>query len=258
MRLALAAAILSLIAGAARAQDGAPDAALVAELVAANHILFSEGIVDGFGHVSARHDKDPNRFLLARSMAPALVSAEDILEFDLDGNAIDAKGRALYLERFIHSEIYKAHPEIKAIVHSHSPSVIPFGVTDVPLRPIYHMSSFLGSGVPVFEIREAGGDATDMLVRSPALGASLAKKLGSASVLLMRGHGDVAVGDSIKVAVFRAIYTEINARLEAEALRLGNGQINFLSPGEAAASAATNAALVGRAWELWERKADRP
>ncbi|HEX9490933.1 MAG TPA: class II aldolase/adducin family protein [Stellaceae bacterium] len=247
----LAAALL--LATPASAQPTAPDRALVEDVVAANRILYDQGVVDGFGHVSARSDKDANRFLLARSMAPGLVKAEDILEFDLAGNAVVAQGRALYLERFIHSEIYKAHPNVKAIVHSHSPSVIPFGVTGVPLKPIYHMSSFLGAGVPIFEIREAGGDGTDMLVRNPALGAALAQKLGNSTVLLMRGHGDVVVGDSVRQAVFRAIYTETNAKLQSEALRLG--QVTFLNDQEAAASMATNAALVDRAWDLWKAKA---
>jgi HCOMODA/2-hydroxy-3-carboxy-muconic semialdehyde decarboxylase len=249
----LAAALL--LAAPAFAQLAAPDRALVADVVAANHILYDQGVVDGFGHVSARSDKDLNRFLLARSMAPGLVKAEDILEFDLSGNAIDAQGRALYLERFIHSEIYKAHPEVRAIVHSHSPAVIPFGVTGVPLRPIFHMSSFLGAGVPVFEIREAGGAGTDMLVRNPALGAALAQKLGGSTVVLMRGHGDVVVGRSVREAVFRAIYTEVNAKLESEALRLGEGRVTFLNDQEAGASMATNAALVDRAWDLWKAKA---
>jgi ribulose-5-phosphate 4-epimerase/fuculose-1-phosphate aldolase len=246
-----------LLASPALAQGASapPDPALLEDLVAANHILYAEGVVDGFGHVSARHDKNPDRFLLARSMAPGLVTKADIMEFDLDGNAVDPQGRAVYLERFIHSAIYRTHPEVKAIVHSHSPAVIPFGATAVTLKPIFHMSSFLGAGVPVFEIREAGGNATDMLVRNPALGAALADKLGRASVILMRGHGDVVVGGNVKEAVFRAIYTEINARLEADALRLGNGQVTFLNDGEAAASAATNAALVGRAWDLWKQKA---
>jgi ribulose-5-phosphate 4-epimerase/fuculose-1-phosphate aldolase len=244
-----------LLAAPAVAQPAAPDRALVEDVVAANRILYDQGVVDGFGHVSARSAQDPSHFLLARSMAPGLVKAEDILEFDLAGNALDAQGRALYLERFIHSEIYKAHPEVKAIVHSHSPGVIPFGVTGVPLKPIFHMSSFLGTGVPVFEIRDAGGDGTDMLVRNPALGAALAQKLGNSSVLLMRGHGDVVVGDSVRQVVFRAIYTETNARLQSEALRLGGGQVTFLNDKEAAASMATNAALVGRSWDLWKAKA---
>ncbi|HXY99345.1 MAG TPA: class II aldolase/adducin family protein [Stellaceae bacterium] len=233
----------------------APDPALIDDLVAANHILYNEGVVDGFGHVSARHDKEPGRFLLARSMAPGLVGGDDILVFDLDGNALAAGGRALYLERFIHGEIYKARPDVAAIVHSHSPSVIPFGATAVALKPIYHMSGFLAAGAPVFEIREAGGEATDMLIRSPALGAALARRLGAAAVALLRGHGNVVVAESLKLAVFRAIYTEINARLQAEALLLGQGRVTFLNEQEAAAATATNGPQVGRAWDLWKRNA---
>ncbi|MBV9859088.1 MAG: class II aldolase/adducin family protein [Alphaproteobacteria bacterium] len=256
LRWLLLLATLLLGAGPSLAQSaGAPDQGLVDDLVAANRILYDQAIVDGFGHVSVRHDKDPSHFLLARSMAPGLVTAEDIMEFDADGNAVDAHGRAVYLERFIHSEIYKAHPEIKAVVHSHSPAVIPFGVAPVPLRPVYHMSSFLGAGVPVFEIRDAGGEATDMLIRTPALGAALARALGNSAAVLMRGHGDTVVGRSVKEAVFRAIYTETNARLEADALRLGQGHVTFLNDQEAAKSAETNAALIGRAWDLWKTRA---
>src|SRR6185295_16973302 len=129
-----------------------PSTALIRDLVAANRILFREGVVDAFGHVSARHDGDPRRFLLARSIAPGTVTTADILEYDLDGNALDARGRSSYLERFIHGEIYRARPDVQAVVHSHSPSVIPFGVTGRALKPIFHMSAFLGSSVPVFEI----------------------------------------------------------------------------------------------------------
>jgi HCOMODA/2-hydroxy-3-carboxy-muconic semialdehyde decarboxylase len=228
---------------------------LIEDLVAANRILDREGVLDGFGHVSGRHGADPARFLLARSMAPGLVTGDDIMEFDLDGNAIDPRGRALYVERFIHSEIYKAHPEVEAIVHSHSPSIIPFGATAVPLRPIYHMSSFLGAGAPVFEIREAGGLATDMLVRSPELGAALAHRLGNSAVVLMRGHGNVVVGASVQQVVFRAIYTEVNAKLQAEASRLGQGQVEFLNAEEAANATETNNKVLGRPWELWKRQA---
>jgi ribulose-5-phosphate 4-epimerase/fuculose-1-phosphate aldolase len=231
------------------------DPELIGDLVAANRILAAEGVLDGFGHVSARHDKDPGRFLLARSMAPALVTAGDVMEFDLDSNPIDAQGRTAYLERFIHSEIYRVHPEVQAVVHSHSPAVIPFGVVGVALRPIFHLGGFLGVGVPVFEIRDIGGLATDMLIRNAALGAALAKTLGSAPVALLRGHGDVVVGRSVKEAVFRAIYTEVNARLESEALRLGQGQVVFLNEEEAKAAAETNSAQIGRPWELWKAKA---
>ena len=231
------------------------DPELIDDLVAANRILSDQGVVDGFGHVSARHPEEPGRFLLARSMAPGLVTADDIMEFDLDGTALDPRGRALYVERFIHSEIYKAHPEVNAVVHSHSPSVIPFGATKVPLRPIYHMSSFLGAGVPVFEIREAGGPATDMLIRSPELGAALARKIGNSAVVLMRGHGDVVVGRWVRQVVFRAIYTEVNAKLQSEALRLGGGEVEFLNQQEAANATATNDAVLSRPWDLWKRQA---
>jgi len=231
------------------------DPALIEDVVAANRILYDQGVVDGFGHISARHDKDPQRFLLARSMAPGLVTAADIMEFDLDGNPVDPQGRTPYLERFIHSEIFKAQPEVAAIVHSHSPAVIPFGVAPVLLRPIYHMSSFLGVGVPVFEIRDSGGPATDMLIRTPQLGAALAKTLGNMPVALLRGHGNVVVGGSVREVVFRAVYTEVNARLEADALRLGQGEVTFLNEDEAKASMATNQGQITRAWDLWKAKA---
>ncbi len=237
---------LVMTAAPAGAQSPTADPALIEDLVAANRILYDQSVVDGFGHVSVRHDKNPERFLLARSMAPGLVTAADIMEFDRDSNAIDPKGRAVYLERFIHSEIYKAHPEVKAVVHSHSPAVIPFGVTSVTLRPVFHLSSFLAGGAPVFEIREAGGSATDMLIRTPELGAALARTLGAAPVALMRG---------LQEAVFRAIYTEVNARLEAEALRLGQGQVVFLNDEEAAKATATNAGVLVRAWDLWKTRA---
>jgi HCOMODA/2-hydroxy-3-carboxy-muconic semialdehyde decarboxylase len=231
------------------------DRTLIDDLVAANRILYNEGVVDGFGHVSGRHDKDPERFLLARSMAPGLVTAADLMEFDLAGDPIDAQGRTPYLERFIHSEIYKAYPAVQAVVHSHSPAVIPFGVVAAPLRPIFHMGSFLGLGVPVFEIRGAGGPATDMLIRTPALGEALAKSLGSAAVALLRGHGNVVIGASVKEVVFRAVYTEVNARLQSEALRLGQGQVVFLNDAEAMASMTTNQGQITRSWDLWKAKA---
>jgi HCOMODA/2-hydroxy-3-carboxy-muconic semialdehyde decarboxylase len=229
------------------------DPALIQDLVVANRILAAQGIVDGFGHVSARHDEYPDRFLLARSMAPALVSAGDILEFDLEGKPYDPQGRAVYLERFIHGEIYRARPDVMSVVHSHSPSVIPFGVTGKSLKPIYHMSGFLASGVPIFEIRDGAGDGTNMLISDQKLGAALAKTLGSATAALMRGHGDVVVGTSVMQAVYRAIYTEMNAKLELDARQLGT--IKYLSKREGVAAAAVNDKVMMRAWELWKRAA---
>lgn len=239
--------------GPAPASAGPADPALLEDLVTANRILFDQGVVDGFGHISARHDKDPARFLLSRSMAPGLVTPADIMEFDLDGTPVDARGRAVYLERFIHGEIFRMYPHVMSVVHSHSPAVIPFGVSRVALRPLYHMSSFLGAGAPVFEIRDTAGPATDMLIRSRELGQALARSVGDNPVVLMRGHGSVVVAPSVRQAVFRAVYTEQNARMESEALRLGD--VTFLNEQEAARAMATNAGLVDRPWELWRKKA---
>jgi ribulose-5-phosphate 4-epimerase/fuculose-1-phosphate aldolase len=227
--------------------------ALLDDLVAANRILFDQGVVDGFGHVSVRHDKDPNRYMLSRSMAPALVTRDDILEYDLDSTPVDPRGRISYLERFIHGELYKARPDVIAIVHSHSPAVIPFADTAVPLRPMNHIAGFLGAGVPIFEIRDTAGPATDMLIRNPSLGHALAATMGTHSVALMRGHGSVAAAQSIRHVVFRAVYTEVNARTQAEAMKLGTP--TFLSAEEAAAATKTNDGLVDRPWELWRQRA---
>src|SRR5215475_723897 len=166
---------------------GTPDPALIENLVAAYRILAQQGVLDGFGHFSARHNRAANRFIMARSLAPELVTAADLIEFDLDGNAVDAKGRAVYSERFIHGEIYRARPDVRAVVHNHAPSVIPFGVTNVPMRPVYHMAGFIGNGVPIFDIRKTFG-MTDMLVSDSAKGRALAQALGDKTCVLMRGH----------------------------------------------------------------------
>jgi ribulose-5-phosphate 4-epimerase/fuculose-1-phosphate aldolase len=234
---------------ARRTRAASPGAATVEELVAANRILYAQSVLDGYGHVSARHDTRTHRFWMSRNMAPGLVTAGDIMEFDLDGEPVDARGRRTYAERFIHSEIYRRRPDVNAIVHSHSPAVIPFGVTNVPLRPIFHMSGFLGSGVPVFEIREVAGD-TDMLIRNPALGAALALRLGDKPAALMRGHGSVTVGISLPQAVFRAVYLEVSARLQSEAMKLGS--INFLTSEEARLASAMSDMHLLRPWMLWK------
>jgi ribulose-5-phosphate 4-epimerase/fuculose-1-phosphate aldolase len=245
--------------GAATAQSPAPktpeqqDADNVADLVVANHILADLGVVDGFGHISVRSVKNPTHYFISRSRAPALVTADDILEYDLDDNQINPRGRSSYLERFIHSEIYKSRPDVHSVVHSHSPAVIPFGVVKVPLKPISHMGGFLVRDVPVFEIRETGGNETDMLIRNKALGAALAKKLDKNPVVLMRGHGDTVVGSTIKIAVFNAFYTENNARLQSEAMKLGSDVV-FLNEVEAAKVGATNESQVERPWEIWKMR----
>ena len=229
----------------------AADSALIDKLVVANRILYREGVVDGFGHVSARHDRSPQHFLLARSMAPALVRRADILTFDFDGKAQDAGDARPYLERFIHAEIYRVRADVHAVVHSHSPSVIPLGATKQPLRPIFHMSGFLGEGAALFDIRDAAGD-TDMLISNGALGAAMAKALGDKSVVLMRGHGSTVVGGSVEQAAYRAIYAEVNARLQIEATQLG--PVTYLNAQEARKAAAMNDAVLSRPWELWVRE----
>jgi len=244
--------LLGLVDARAQTPAAGVDAALLEDMVIGSRILADFGVLDGFGHVSARHPGNPSHFLMARSLAPALVTADDIMEFDLDGNAVDARGRTVFLERFIHGEIYKARPDVMGVVHTHSPGVIPFGVTKVPLRAMFHNPSFLAAGVPVWDVRKDFGE-TNMLVSNSALGKSLAETLGDKSVVLMRGHGDVTVGPSVKMAVFRAYYTDVNAKLQSQAIALG-GEINYLTPGEGEKADKTNFVVLDRIWNLWKMR----
>lgn len=227
-------------------------ASQITELVEANHILFDQGVLDAFGHVSVRAEDDKHRFLLSKNTAPALVQRQDILEFDLDGET--TAPQPIYLERFIHSEIYKHCPDVMGIVHSHSPSVIPFSVVERPLQAVLHMAGFLSDPTPVFEIRDVAGVGSDLLISNKELGQALAKSLGKSPVLLMRGHGSVAVGDSLKDAVYRAVYTELNAKAQSEALRLGS--CTYLTKQEGTATVATMRSQIDRAWGLWRKEAE--
>jgi ribulose-5-phosphate 4-epimerase/fuculose-1-phosphate aldolase len=245
------AALLTLAASVTGQTAKQPrDQALIDDLVTANHILASEGILDGYGHVSMRDKRNPNHYFLSRSLAPGLVTAADIIEYDLDSNPI-GDDRTGYRERFIHGEIYKARPDVMAIVHDHSPAVIPFSVSSVPLRAVSHMAAFIGEGVPVFEIRNVDG-MTDMLVSSPKRGLALAKVLGDHPAALMRGHGAAVVGESVKVAVGRAIYLDLNARVQEQAIQLG-GKVTYFEPEEAKKTAPQDG--FERAWDVWKRKA---
>ena len=185
------------------------DPTIIEDLVAGSRILADQNILDAFGHVSIRHPSDPGRYLMSRNLAPALVTADDIIEYDLDSNPLNDNGRRSFLERFIHGEIYRARQDVKAIVHTHSPSVIPFSVTQTKMMPISQMGSFLASGVPIFEIRNSGG-MTNLLVSNNQLGKALAATLGNTSAALLRGHGNVVVGPSIQIAVARAIYMAVS------------------------------------------------
>lgn len=225
------------------------DTALVTDLVYANRILYDQGVVDGLGHVSVRNPQDPNSYLLSCNRAPGLVKREDIVCYDLDGQAISPTSQRPYLERFIHGEIFRERPDVMAVVHSHSPSVIPFGVTQISLRPIFHMAGFLGAGSALFEIHDHAGDS-DMLIREPYLGAALAKSLGQHSCVLMRGHGSTVVGISLYQVIYRAIYAEVNAKLQLQAMGLGD--VKYLNETEAQLASDVNDGQIQRSWNLWK------
>jgi len=228
------------------------DCTVAVDLVAANQILAHNGVLDSFGHVSVRDPRDPNRYLQMQAIAPRDVTVGDLITFDLDSNALNARGRPTYRERFIHGQIYRLRADVNAVVHSHSPTVIPFSVTEKPLRAIFHNGHFLGQGTPVWEIRDHAGEQNNMLVLTNELGRSLAETLGSGSVVLMRGHGNAVAGPDLKTAVFRAIYTEVNARLQMQAAILG-GPINFLNEYEQQKSQ-----NVDRPWETWRKQVGAP
>ena len=227
-------------------------ATLRADLAAASRILVDQHVFDAAGHVSARHPEDPNRFLMSRSIAPESVTADDIIELTVDGESLDPRGRAPFIERFLHSSVYRRRPDVMAIAHGHSPAVVPFGLTGTPLRAMYHNAAFLAAGVPVFDIRDRFG-ATDIVISSPARGAAMAETLGDKAVLLLRAHGFLAVGPTLPAAVFRAIFTEINARVQLQASTLG-GPIAALDEEEGRLADAVNLATVGRSWDLWMKR----
>jgi HCOMODA/2-hydroxy-3-carboxy-muconic semialdehyde decarboxylase len=237
------------------ARKPAASAALIEDLVAGSRILAMHQVLDAYGHISARSDKRPDHFLISRSLAPALVTAADIQECDADSEVLPGDKRKGFIERYIHGEIYRTRPEVMAIVHSHSPSVIPFGITKSKLRPVYHMAAFLWSGAPVFDIRRERED-NDLLIRDRPLGKALAGSLGACNCVLMRGHGMTVVGDSVVEAVFRAVYTEMNARLQSQATQL-EGPIQFLSEEEGKRATASNRGTLERPWELWKKEALR-
>jgi ribulose-5-phosphate 4-epimerase/fuculose-1-phosphate aldolase len=252
------AAIPALVSGVAA--ESSLDA-VINDLVAANRILYRQGVVDGFGHVTVRHPANPDRYLMSSSQAPGRVTKDDIMEFDLESRPIDLRGRTIYSERFIHSEIYKVRPDVHAVLHSHSPTVIPFGATNVPLRPIVNTAGFLSPDVPVFEMRRVAGSRS-LLVTDAKLGKALAETLGNRTVALMRGHGNVVVGPNIRRMVSRAIYTEVNARLQLQALALGS-QIIYLDEAEARAGEenrdkSERGHSTDRTWQMWVEEAMGP
>jgi HCOMODA/2-hydroxy-3-carboxy-muconic semialdehyde decarboxylase len=227
---------------------------LFEDLVASYRILASQGVIDAYGHVSFRSPDNPQRYFLARSLAPELVQVEDLIEYDLDSRPLNDKGRESVHERFIHGEIYKSRPDVMAVVHNHSPSVVPFSVANVPMKALWHMAAFVGDGLPNWEIREVR-KGTNLLVNDGLLGASLAKKLGKSPAALMRGHGSVTVGESLPRAVGRSIYLEQSARMQMQAMALAGpgGKITWFDEAEVQASVPLQD--YKRAWPLWREKA---
>jgi ribulose-5-phosphate 4-epimerase/fuculose-1-phosphate aldolase len=222
---------------------------LFADLVVANHILADQGVVDGYGHVSARHPTNPDHFYISRWLAPDLVTEKDIVELDLDCVPVAGDTRRLYSERYIHSEIYKLRPDVKSIVHTHAPTVVLMGVCGEPLVPIYHMTGFIGAGLPIFDIRKSFG-MTSMLITDPAKGKALAQTLGDHSGALMRGHGGITVGTSLSHSVGRSVYLKIDAEMQLQVL---GRKIEYLTPEEAKLAEAGNQDFP-KDWDLWKRK----
>jgi len=261
----IAAIALSLAPSPASAQTYVPGAAaaatrlgvdpqLIDDLVVANRILAHEGILDAYGHVSVRHPTRPNHYLIARSVAPEFVAADDILEYDQDSNLVGPAEPRQFIERYIHGEIYKARSDVQAVIHSHSPALVPFSVSSIPLRPVFHMAAFIAGGVPVWDSASANDpEGQGILVRNSALGASLAATLGNHPVALMRGHGDVVAARDLKAAVRNAIFLDANARMQATAIQLG-GSIKYITPDEARAML-SGRGDPDRAWDYWRRRA---
>jgi ribulose-5-phosphate 4-epimerase/fuculose-1-phosphate aldolase len=238
----------------AAAKTARPSKIQLDDLVLANKILFRFNVVDAFGHISVRDERDPkNRYLMARHLPPGMVTAKDIVTFDMDSKPLTHVDMPQMSERYIHGEIYKVRPDVISVVHCHARPLIPFGTAKgAKLRPMTHMCGFLGCGVPIYEIRDAGG-MTDMLVRTAPLGKALAQSLGDKSVVLMRGHGATMVGDSIQEAVFRAVYSMDNAVVQMQAHQLAKGgEVEFLSDEEAGKS--SKGRNVPRAWSLWKHQ----
>jgi len=229
---------------------------IINDLVIANRILAREEVVDAYGHVSVRNPANPHTFFIARSLAPELVTADDIVELDLEGNPVNGDTRPLYLERFIHGSIFEARPDVLAVVHAHAEEILPYGIADgTPLRPVIHSGSFIGAHVPVWDIADRFGD-TNLLVANVEQGRDLAKTLAKNNVALMRGHGFASAARSLIEVVRMSVYLPRNARALSAAVRLG-GNIKSLSQGEIDArnrGYSPYSTETWRAWEYWANK----
>jgi len=254
LALGTAFAIRNLLAQSTSSRDRV----LVDELVLANRVLAHEiGVLDAYGHVSVRDTRNPNRYYRSRAISAGMVTAADVIEYDLDSKPVEGDRSDGYLERFIHGEIYKARPDVMAVIHAHSPELIAFGSSSVPLRNMIHTGAFINDGVPVFDVRKFGGTADDMLIRNPVLGKALAQSLSSKTAVILYGHGVAVVGASLPTAVSNAYFLNMNAKVEEQAIALG-GTVSYLErePGakRPANVAPAGAAANNRAWEYWKRQ----
>jgi len=247
-------ALLGASPSVARAQAGNAVPRELSRLVAANRILANEGVVDAFGHVSVRDPLNRERFWLSRSRSPALVELDDLMEFALDGAAIDARGRTPYGERMIHAAVYAARADVHSVVHHHAYGVLPFTITGEPLRPVVHTASVIGAEIPVWDIRTRFGD-TDMLVRSIEQGRDLAAALADHACVLIRGHGAVVAGASVERAVLTAIYLQVNANVLLQALPLGTPEPLSAEEIERSAEAQFSPLALDRSWEYFCQRA---
>ncbi len=225
------------------------------ELVIANRILANEGVVDAFGHVSIRHPDNPERFFMSCSRSPGIVTLDDLMEYTLDSEPVADLDLPMYAERYIHGAIFERRPDICAVVHNHSHAVIPFGISGVPIRPVVHVGSTMGGEVPIWDIHDSFGD-TSLLVLNMEQGRDLARSMGDGLVALMRGHGCVAGGRNIKEAVMLAIYLEVNAKLQMQAMQIGKPK--YLTPGEIELGKGRFSIdlAIDRSWEYWKIRAN--
>jgi ribulose-5-phosphate 4-epimerase/fuculose-1-phosphate aldolase len=229
------------------------DASLLRDLVIANRILAQQGVLDAFGHVSVRHPEQPDQYVISRSLSPAYVTEADLQCYLISGQQVSGDERPGYSERAIHAAVYEARPDVLAVCHNHSPSVIPFGVTGVPLRPLIHAGALIGADIPTWDIADEWGD-TDLLVRTLEQGRSLARTLGPRTTALMRGHGSVVVGPNLRVITGACIYLERNALLQMQAMAMGT--VRYLTPGEveAASNMLQEPVVSNRTWHAWSER----
>ena len=236
------------------------DADIITELVLASRILVQQGVLDGFGHITARSRTNPQRYYIPRAMAPGRVTKADIVELDLESRPIDPKAPRTNGERFIHGEIYKARPDVHCVLHSHAPAILPFSISpNLKLRPVVNLSGFLADPVPLFEARRVTeGDASltgKLQANHPTIARAIAEDLGQESVILLRGHGNVVVGQTIRWCVYRAIYTDINARAQQQAHAMGESVV-VMSAAELAMHS-TEVFDVDRPWDYWVEQLPR-